>query len=121
MNCTEIIKSLGLDCIILPSSDGKPIHCISTPFDYFDGDGIHLYAEELGGRVRFFDAGDTLFHVAGSGIKFRDKRSLKPIQKLVEEAGAQLSEGGEISTLATSEDSREGFRKTLTAILNIAE
>ena len=88
MNCTEIIKSLGLDCIILPSSDGKPIHCISTPFDYFDGDGIHLYAEELGGRVRFFDAGDTLFHVAGSGIKFRDKRSLKPIQKLVEEAGA---------------------------------
>lgn len=120
MNCTEIIKSLGLDCIILPSSDGKPIHCISTPFDYFDGDGIHLYAEELGGLVRFFDAGDTLFHVAGSGIKFRDKRSIKPIQKLVEEAGAQLSEGGEISTLATSEDSREGFRKTLTAILNIA-
>ena len=38
----------------------------------------------------------------------------------MEEAGAQLSEGGEISTLATSEDSREGFRKTLTAILNIA-
>lgn len=120
MNCTELLKSLGLSCKILPSFDGKPIHCISTPFEYFDGDGIHLYAEELGGFMRFFDAGDTLFHVAGSGIKFRDKRSIKPIQKLVEEAGAQLSEDGEISALATSKDSKEGFRKALTAILNIA-
>jgi len=119
MNCTELLKSLGLNCKTLPSSDGKPIHCISTPFEYFDGDGIHLYAEELGGLMRFFDAGDTLFHVAGSGIKFRDKRSIRPIQKLVEEAGAQLSEGGEISTLVTSKDSRDGFRKTLIAILNI--
>lgn len=120
MNCTDILKSIGLNCKILPSHDGKSIHCISTPFKYFDGDGIHLYAEELGELTRFFDAGDTLFHVAGSGIKFRDKRALRPIQKLVEEAGADLSEGGEISSLAPTKDSNEGFRKTLAAILNIA-
>lgn len=120
MNCAEIIKSLGLNCKVLPASDGKPIHCISTPFDYFDGDGIHLYAEELGDLVRFFDAGDTLFHVVGSGIKFRDKRSIKPIKKLVEDAGAMLSDDGEISALAPTKDSREGFKKTLAAILNVA-
>lgn len=120
MNCAEIIKSLGLNCKILPASDGKPIHCISTPFDYFDGDGIHLYAEELGDLVRFFDAGDTLFHVVGSGIKFRDKRSIKPIKKLVEDAGAMLSDDGEISALSPTGDSREGFKKTLAAILNVA-
>lgn len=120
MNCTELIESLGLNCKILPSSDGKPIHCISTPFDYFDGDGIHLYAEELDGFVRFFDAGDSLFHVVGSGIKFRDKRSIKPIKKLVEDSGAQLSDEGEISTLAPIKDSKEGFKKVLTAILNVA-
>lgn len=120
MNCAEIIKSLGLSCKILPASDGKPIHCISTPFDYFDGDGIHLYAEELGDLVRFFDAGDTLFHVVGSGIKFRDKRSIKPIKKLVEDAGAMLSDDGDISALAPTENIREGFKKTLAAILNVA-
>lgn len=120
MNCAEIIKSLGLNCKILPASDGKPIHCISTPFDYFDGDGIHLYAEELGDLVRFFDAGDTLFHVVGSSIKFKDKRSIKPIKKLVEDAGAMLSDDGEISMLAPTKDSREGFKKTLAAILNVA-
>ncbi|TAK90244.1 MAG: DUF1828 domain-containing protein [Burkholderiaceae bacterium] len=120
MNCTEFLETLGLSCKILPSFDGKPIHCISTPFEYFDGDGIHLYAEELGGLMRFFDAGDTLFHVSGSGIKLRDKRAIKPIQKLVEEAGAQISDEGEISILSPLQDGREGFRKALTAILNIA-
>jgi hypothetical protein len=120
MSCAELFKSIGMKCRTLPSAEGKPIHCISTPFQYFDGDAIHLYAEELGSLTRFFDSGDTLFHVSGSGIKFKDKRSLKPIQRLVEEVGAQLSEDGEISALAPTKDGRDGFRKLITAVLNVA-
>lgn len=120
MSCAELFQSIGLKCKTLPAVDGKPVHCISTPFKYFDGDGIHVYAEDLGGLMRFFDAGDTLFHVYGSGIRFKDKRSMKPLQKLVQEAGAEMSDDGEISALASVSNSQDGFRKTITAILNVA-
>lgn len=120
MSCVELFKSIGMECKILPAADGAQIHCVSTPFRYSDGDTIHLYAEELGSLVRFFDSGDTLFHVSGSGIKFKDKRGLKPLQKIVEDIGAQLSDGGEISMLAAKGDASEGFRKALTAMLGVA-
>lgn len=119
MSCSELFRSIGMTCKTLPAVDGTPIHCISTSFQYFDGDSVHLFAEEMGDMVRFFDSGDTLFHVLGSGINFKDKRGLKPLQKIVEDAGAILSDDGEISALATKSDARDGFRKAMSAVLGV--
>jgi hypothetical protein len=119
MDCTQLFNSIGFRCRILPAVDGKPIHCITTPFRYFDGDGVHLYAENLGRFMRFFDSGDTMFHLYGSGIKFRSKRSIKPLQKLVTSAGAEMSDDGEISALVPLEDGQDGFRRAMAAVLSV--
>lgn len=121
MNCNELFNSIGFRCRTLPAVDDKPIHCITTPFQYFDGDGVHLYAENLGRFMRFFDSGDTMFHLYGSGIKFRNKRSIKPLQKLVAAAGAEMSDDGEISALVPLEDGQDGFKRAMAAILSIAQ
>ncbi|MES2503067.1 MAG: DUF1828 domain-containing protein [Pseudomonadota bacterium] len=121
MSSSEIIKSFGFDCIDLPDSAGNVIHCINTPFQYFDGNGISIYAEKVGEELlRFFDAGTTIFHMAGSGIHFRTKRCIKPIEKIVNEAGASLSDDGEISYITPINEAAKGFGKTLNAIINIA-
>jgi hypothetical protein len=108
-----------MTCRTLPTVDGAPVHCISTPFQYFDGDAVHLFAEEMGELVRFFDSGDTLFHASGSSINFKDKRGMKPLQRIVGDAGATLSDDGEISALAPKTDARNGFRKVMSAVLGI--
>jgi hypothetical protein len=121
MNCAQLFASIGFQCRSLVQPSGEVIHCLSTPFQYFDGDGIHVFAEEAGSVLRFFDGGEALFHVAGSGIKFRDNRSIAPIKKLVKDAGADLSEDGEISALAMPADARSGFQKVIAAILAISD
>jgi hypothetical protein len=120
MNCTELFESMGFRCRHLTQSSGEVVHCISTPFEHFDGDGVHVFAEEIGPTVRIFDAGDTMFHIAGSGIKFRDNRSIVPLRKMVRDAGAELSEDGEISALAASANVQAAFRSVITAILGLA-
>lgn len=121
MDCNELFNSIGFRCRTLPAVDEKPIHCITTPFQYFDGDGVHLYAENLGRFMRFFDSGDTMFHLYGSGIKFRNKRSIKSLQKLVTAAGAEMSDDGEISALVPVEDGQDGFRRAVAAILSVTQ
>lgn len=121
MSCSDLLKSFGFNCKDMPDSNGNLIHCINTPFQFFDGDGIYLYAEKTGDIIRFFDAGDTVFHMAGSGIHFKDKRSIKTIEKLVLEAGASLSISGEISSISPVDDAKSGFSQALSAILSVAE
>ena len=120
MDGGKLFESIGFRCRPLIQPDGSEVHCIGTPFEFFDGDGVHVFAETLGGVVRVFDAGDTMLHIAGSGIRFRDNRSLSPIHRIVKEAGADLSDDGEISALAGPADVQVAFRNVLAAILGIA-
>lgn len=120
MDCTKLFENMGFRCRHLAQPGGEVVHCISTPFEYFDGDGVHVFAEEIGPTVRIFDAGDAMFHIAGSGIKFRNSRSIAPLRKMVREAGAELSEDGEISALAASANAQSAFRNVMTAILGVA-
>jgi hypothetical protein len=120
MDCTKLFESMGFRCRHLAQPSGEIVHCISTPFEYFDGDGIHVFAEEVGKTIRIFDAGDAMFHIAGSGIRFRDNRSIAPLRKLARDAGAELSDDGEISALAAHSNAQVAFRSVVTAILGIA-
>lgn len=121
MSCSELLKSFGFDCKDIPDINGTVIHCIHTPFKFFDGDGISLFAEKIGDTIRFFDSGDTIFHIAGSGIHFKDKRSIKPIEKLVHDSGASLSDSGEISCVSSIANAKDGFGQTLSAILSVSD
>jgi uncharacterized protein DUF1828 len=121
MNCAQLFASVGFTCRRLEQPGGEVIHAISTPFQFFDGDGIHVFIEEVGPLVRLFDGGETMFHVAGSGIKFRDNRSISPIKKLIKDAGADFSDDGEISALAMPAEAHASFQKVISAILAVAD
>jgi hypothetical protein len=120
MNCSELFTSIGFKCRRLVQPSGEVVHCLTTPFRHFDGDSIHIFAEELDSLIRFFDGGDTLFHIEGSGIHFRDNRGLTPVKRLVATSGAELSDEGEISTLVPIQNAREGFEKVVAAVLAVS-
>lgn len=120
MNCSQLFTSIGFKCRRLVQPSGEVVHCLTTPFRHFDGDSIHIFAEELNSLIRFFDGGDTLFHIEGSGIRFRDNRSITPVKRLVSTSGAELSDDGEISALVPVGNAREGFEKVVAAILAVS-
>lgn len=117
MNCTDLFHHIGFKCQALPQEDSSQVFYISTPFQTFDGDGVKLFAEQVESNIRFFDAGHTIFHMLGSGLRFDTQRALAPIKKLVSAAGADLSDDGEISALASIEKAHEASRRALTAII----
>lgn len=120
MSCFELIEKIGISCSRLPVS-GSEIYYIRTPFSYSDGDGIHVFAENLGNHIRFFDDGDTLFHVLGTGISVNSKRDIFPIRNIVEKTGAILSDIGEIEILTQRSNLQEGFEKIIKSILSVSD
>lgn len=120
MNCQELFHHIGFKCQQLPQETGEPVFHISTPFQTFDGDGIRFFAEQIGSTIRFFDAGYTLFHMLGVGLQFKNARALAPIRKLVNSTGASLSEDGEISAIASKENSQQSARQVLSAIIAVS-
>lgn len=117
MNCLELFNAAGFHCQKMEQEHGGPVFHLSTPLRTFDGDGIRLFAEMVGPAVRFFDAGYTIFHMLSSGIQLKDGRSMAPIKRLVDAAGAELSEDGEISALALPNQAHDAARKVLSAIM----
>lgn len=117
MNCLELFNAAGFKCQKLEQEHGGPVFHLSTPLKTFDGYGIRLFAEIVGPAIRFFDAGYTIFHMMSSGIQLRDKRALTPIKRLVDAAGAELSDDGEISALAMQEHAFDAAGKALSAIM----
>ncbi|MCM1500665.1 MAG: DUF1828 domain-containing protein [Clostridium sp.] len=113
------MKEIGVSCSRLPVS-GSEIYCITTPFFHEDGDGIHVFAETIGEHVRFFDDGDTLFHVIGC-ISVKNKRDVLPIRNLVEKTGVILSDIGEIEVLSPKNRLQEGFNKIIRSILMVSD
>ena len=120
MSCFELIEKIGVSCSRVPVS-GSEIYYIRTPFSYADGDGVHVFAENLGNHIRFFDDGDAIFHVLGTGISINSKRDIFPIRNIVEKMGAILSDTGEIEILTQTNNLQEGFEKIIKSILSVSD
>ncbi len=121
MICPELFDAMGFQCQQLTQGSAPPVYHLSTPFQTFDGDGIGLFAETDEDTIRIFDAGRTIFHIIGSaGIDLSDGRSMQPIKKLVDAAGAVLSDDGEIFMVSMRKDAEDCARRVLSAILAVS-
>lgn len=120
MNCDQFESLIGMRCEPIPMRDGSGAVALHTPFTFFDGDGVEIYATSAGPGVQFFDDGLTLDWLRGAGFRVReDRRRWASIRKAVAPYGVSLSENGCIESFWPAEDAPTGFARTVSAILAV--
>jgi hypothetical protein len=119
--CHNMCEKLGFGCETLAVGAGG-IVALDTPFGFSDGTPFVIYAEPLGGgMVRFFDAGETLFHAMGRGIRSFHSRKYQSIKSTVARHDVIVSETGEIEAYIPEAKTPIGFARFISALLAIAD
>jgi hypothetical protein len=120
----EILKSLelaGFSYRGLPQADGKVMwYCVDCPFYSRSGDGLHVYVVHRGTAVFFTDSSDTLYNVTENFFRRGDLR-LATIRPAVEALGVTLSDTGEISATARSDNILGVFWRIVAALLVVSD
>lgn len=116
MNCDQFSEIVGMRC----AQVGSAIE-ILTPFTFSDGDGIELFAQELGPQVLFFDDGFTLQHLSTIGINVGlNKKRWQPLKTIAKSYGVTLSDSGVFETLCAASNPSNGFARMVSTLLGVA-
>lgn len=120
MNCLDFSKATGMRCEPLPMRDGSQAIAILTPFSFFDGDGVTVYACAKAQQVEYFDDGACLDWLRTVGLNLDDNRHRWPsIRAAVERYGVVLDEDGGLTTVAPAANPATGFARMVSAQLAI--
>lgn len=117
MICTNLSEILGFKCH--PISDDGLVASIDTAFQFEDGDFIPIYLQSFSNQIRFFDGGETLFHLSGRGLNLNRSQGTRFIKTLVEKSGASLNKDGEIEVFCNGESISKAFSSYIQALLSI--
>jgi hypothetical protein len=120
MNCQQLFSALGFGCQPLETHGQQPVFHIRTPFRFSDGNAISVFVEDDDEFIKFFDAGETLFQLLGSGLSFRDGRALKPLRRVVEDIGATVTDAGDIELFTPASHIEEAFSTYLRALIAVS-
>jgi hypothetical protein len=116
MNCGGLQELVGMHC----NQIGNAIEVV-TPFTFYDGDSIELFAKSYETQILFFDDGFTLHHLHDAGIRIaNNKKRWSPIKEIAGNYGVSLSEDGVLETLCSSANPSQGFARMVSALLGIA-
>lgn len=111
MNCSDLISSLGFECMQLSERTMR----VWSPFTYGpDGEFIGFFVEKTNAGYRVTDAAESLQHAESLGIQLSKKR-LDFLRSVVGDPSL-ISPGGEIAA-STNE---AGLSETMAAVLNAA-
>lgn len=121
MNCTELSDLFGVECTALETLRGGKALFVGTPFLFTDGEPMPFYLEAEGDRIRFFDNGDVLFHMAAMGLDVSDRRRWGPFRTIAAKYGVVLKDDGEFETWERSTNAPAGFARFLSTLLATAE
>jgi hypothetical protein len=120
MKCDQFQSLTGVRCETLPMRDGSDAVAIQTPFAFFDGDGVEVYAARVGNQVHFFDDGLTLHWLRGVGVKVGDqRRRWTPIRNAASQYGVSLSDDGTLETFCSILNPAAGFARMVSAVLAV--
>lgn len=120
MNCDHFSTLTGMRCEPVPTRDGSAVVSVMTPFCFADGDGIEMFAEQVGTQVRLFDEGLTLLHLHSVGIRLDDRRRWQPLRKAVQPHGVALTDDGVLEAWAPLAEPGGGFARFTSALLSVA-
>lgn len=116
MNCDSLQDIVGMRC----NQIGNAIEVV-TPFTFYDGDSIELFAQSYETQILFFDDGFTLHHLHDAGIKIaNNKKRWSPIKEIAGNYGVSLSDDGVLETLCSTSNPSLGFARMVSTLLGIA-
>lgn len=106
----------------MPLNPDGSVACLFLPIRYDDGDGMHIYVEQLSSNlVRFYDGGDVVSHFAGRGLNMADARKAKFIKNAADPSGVKLNDDGELEIYTKPEDASQGFASFLHTLTRIRD
>ena len=121
MDHTELTTMFGFEYSPVETYRGGTAMLVGLPFLFSDGEPVPFYVESEGDRVRFFDNGETLFHMAAIGLDVSDRRRWRPVQGIATRCGVSLKDDGEIETWERIGNAPSGFARFLSAMIAVAE
>ena len=106
-------------CEATPQRDGSSCIEVVTPFGFFDGSGLSVFAMDIGDKVLFSDEGMTMFWLRGLGVSMDDRRAWRPIKSALAPFALDLSGEGVIETIAAYDEVTNGFARMVAAQLAV--
>ena len=120
MNCDQFANLIGMRCEPQPTRDGSPCVAVVTPFNFFDGDGLSIFAFGTGDKVLLSDEGQTLSWLHGLGHRgLDDRRVWKPLRSALGHYGVTLDDDGTIEILAPLNRAPAAFAHLVSGLLAI--
>ena len=120
MNCDQFAQLIGMRCEPQPMQDGSSCLAVVTPFSFFDGDGLSLFARTVGDQVHLFDDGQTLFWLHGLGHRgLDDRRSWRPLRSALERYSVVLSDDATIEVMAPLAQAAGAFARMVSGMLAV--
>jgi hypothetical protein len=118
--CQDMCTKLGFGCEQLEGED--PIMALDTPFGFHGGDPFVVYAEYVsdGNQIRFFDAGETLFHCLCRQISSFHLRDYQVVKAAIRQPGINVTHEGEIEGTFDVSSMASGFASYIDALLSVA-
>lgn len=120
MNCDTFSQLTGMRCEPQPTRDGSACVAVVTPFSFFDGDGLSIFAFTVGDKVLLSDEGMTLFWLLGLGHRqLNDRRTWKPLRNALTRYGITLDDDGIIQALAPAGQTSGAFARLVSGLLAV--
>lgn len=120
MICTNLHAVIGFECYPL-DAEGQFAQ-ITTPFTFADGDALPIYVQSFENDVhRFFDDGQTILHLLGRGMKFKNGSQLRFLTSLAERHGAALNKNGVLEVFSSSGKPQIAFSKFLSCLVDVTQ
>lgn len=119
MNCDHFSTLIGMRCEPQPTLDGSSCVAVVTPFRFYDGDGLTLFAFGQGGTVHLSDEGLTLSWLHGLGHRLDDRRTWKPLRAALAPYEITLNDDGVIEVLAPIDTASLAFARMVSGLLAV--
>lgn len=105
----------------MPLDEAGSVACIFLPLRFADGDGMHVYVEQLGNFVKFTDGGDVFHHFSGLGMDLSDGRKTTFLKNLASAYDVTLTDDMALECIVSNEQSAKGFGDMLAAYVSIRD
>lgn len=120
MICQDLLTMTGFSC--QPINEQGSLARIRTPFCFADGDPVPVYVQTFANHVhRFFDDGQTILHLIGRGMKFKNGHKLRFMSNIAQKHGVILNQQGVIEVFSNKESTAETFAKYISCLLSITQ
>lgn len=117
MICNQISDLIGFACH--PLDELGQVAMIETPFTFSDGDGVPVFVERVGERVRFFDDGGFYLHFRGRGMSLGGATQTRFLKTAAAQHGVAFTPAGELEVWSNLGSEPQAFARYIGAAMEL--